>query len=173
MILTPLQTVAYRVHSPRWAYAPLSGQGAARFGGRLNRPGVEALYLSLEPATALAEYQQFDDLLPPGLVVTYMVKIDPVVDFRGGLDEAWNSAWAEFYCDWRSVVFQEKREPPSWALGEQARAAGAKGILFRSSVLKEGCNLVVFNRTLTDQDLISIHDPGGELPLNQLSWPRS
>ncbi|WP_276840666.1 RES domain-containing protein [Herbaspirillum huttiense] len=46
MILTSLETVAYRVHVPRWSFDPVSGAGAARFGGRLNRPGVPALYLS-------------------------------------------------------------------------------------------------------------------------------
>jgi hypothetical protein len=51
MILTSLETVAYRVHVPRWSFDPVSGAGAARFGGRLNRPGVPALYLSLETAT--------------------------------------------------------------------------------------------------------------------------
>lgn len=48
----------YRVIVPRYAGAPLSGQGAARQGGRFNRPGQEALYLSLDEAAALAEYQQ-------------------------------------------------------------------------------------------------------------------
>lgn len=48
-------TVAYRVHSPRWASAPTSGEGAARHGGRANRPGISALYLALEPETALLE----------------------------------------------------------------------------------------------------------------------
>nr|WP_245682169.1 RES domain-containing protein [Halomonas gudaonensis] len=36
------------MHVPRWAYAPTSGAGAAEHGGRLNRPGLPALYLALE-----------------------------------------------------------------------------------------------------------------------------
>jgi len=50
--------VGYRVISPAYAGLPLSGMGAARRGGRFNRPGQEALYLSLDEATALAEYRQ-------------------------------------------------------------------------------------------------------------------
>jgi RES domain-containing protein len=47
----------YRVISPAYAGTPLSGMGAARRGGRFNRPGQEALYLAMDEATALAEYQ--------------------------------------------------------------------------------------------------------------------
>ncbi|WP_366145778.1 RES domain-containing protein [Polaromonas sp.] len=49
---------AYRMHVPRWAVAPTSGAGAGKHGGRANRPGVDALYLALETATAIREYQQ-------------------------------------------------------------------------------------------------------------------
>ena len=41
----------------RYSSTPLSGAGAARAGGRFNRPGLEALYVSLEVLTAVAEYQ--------------------------------------------------------------------------------------------------------------------
>jgi len=60
MILTrlPAGTALYRAHAPRWASRPVSGAGAAIRGGRFNREGVEALYLSLEELTALREYQQ-------------------------------------------------------------------------------------------------------------------
>ncbi|WP_205738520.1 RES family NAD+ phosphorylase [Billgrantia endophytica] len=41
----------YRVITPAFAGTPLSGMGAARQGGRFNRPGQEALYLSADDAT--------------------------------------------------------------------------------------------------------------------------
>ena len=54
MILTRLENLAaYRVHQPKWAMAPASGAGAAKHGGRVNRPGVAALYLSLDTETAI------------------------------------------------------------------------------------------------------------------------
>ena len=37
-----------RAAKPEWAYAPSSGEGAARHGGRFNPKGVEALYTSLD-----------------------------------------------------------------------------------------------------------------------------
>lgn len=66
MIYTALTSLtAYRVLHPKWAFSPTSGEGAAKYGGRANRPGIAALYLSLDPETALAEYKQVDTLLPP------------------------------------------------------------------------------------------------------------
>ena len=44
-----------RVISPAYAGTPLSGMGAARQGGRFNRPGQEALNRSMAEASALAE----------------------------------------------------------------------------------------------------------------------
>ncbi|MDS1140796.1 RES family NAD+ phosphorylase [Pusillimonas sp. SM2304] len=42
------EAVYYRVITPAYAGTPLSGAGAARQGGRFNRPGQEALYLSTD-----------------------------------------------------------------------------------------------------------------------------
>jgi RES domain-containing protein len=66
MILTQLENLtAYRMHAPIWAVAPTSGAGAAKHGGRVNRPGVAALYLALDIETAVKEFQQVSTLLPP------------------------------------------------------------------------------------------------------------
>lgn len=68
MRLRPLQPaeIFYRVLTPRWAMAPTSGAGAAKHGGRFNRQGIAALYLSRALTTAAAEYQQDQSLMPPG-----------------------------------------------------------------------------------------------------------
>lgn len=60
----PPGTTLFRAHTPRWASRPLSGAGAAHRGGRFNREGIEALYLSLDELTALREYQQTSTFLP-------------------------------------------------------------------------------------------------------------
>lgn len=169
MILAPLDAVAYRVHQPKWSFAPTSGAGAGTHGGRANRPGVNALYLSLALETALAEYQQLDALLPPGLMVSYRLTIDAVVDFRAGFTDAWDALWQDFYCDWRNLHFNQGIEPPSWVIGDQVIAAGAKGILFNSAITG-GTNLVLYTDTLTGADTLAVHDPGGDLPKNQSSW---
>ena len=172
MILTELGPVtAYRMHTPRWAMAPTSGAGAAAHGGRANRPGVAALYLALQPETAVREYQQLSPLMPPGTLVSYTVQLAPVVDFRAGYDAArWHDLWEEFVCDWRELWFNQRVEPPSWVLADEALAAGAKGILFASTLAAGGTNLVVFNGQLTADDMLQVYDPTGALPKNQDSW---
>lgn len=49
------QRHVYRAHNPRWSFAPDSGAGAAKHGGRFNRPGVLALYTSSSYELAIAE----------------------------------------------------------------------------------------------------------------------
>lgn len=172
MILADLGPVtAYRIHTPRWATAPTSGAGAAAHGGRANRPGIAALYLSLDSETAIREYQQLSSLMPPGTLVSYTVRVDPVVDFRAGYETArWPALWEEFQCDWRDLWFNQRVEPPSWVLGDETLAAGAKGILFGSTLSPAGVNLVVFVDVLGADDTLEAYDPTGELPKNQESW---
>lgn len=169
MIIAPFNAVAYRVHQPKWSFAPTSGAGAGTYGGRANRPGVNALYLSLELETALAEYQQLDALMPPGLMVSYNVSVDAVVDFRGGYTSDWDPLWQDFYCDWRNIYFNQGIEPPSWVIGDQVLAAGAKGILFNSAI-NARANLVIYTDALAGADSIAVHDPDNALPKNQQSW---
>ena len=172
MILTELGPLtAYRMHTPRWATAPTSGAGAAIHGGRANRPGTQALYLALEPETAIREYKQLSPLMPPGTLVSYTVRVAPVVDFRAGYDGArWSELWEEFHCDWRELWLNQRVEPPSWVLADEAIAAGAKGILFVSKVAPSGLNLVIYNDMLTSDDALQVYDPTGALPKNQDSW---
>ncbi len=171
MIHTDLhELTAYRVHTPRWASVPLSGEGAATHGGRANRPGIGALYLALELETAAKEYQQLSRLMPPGTVVTYQVSVNPVADFRAGYTEQWAPLWEEFMGDWQAQWFDQRIEPPSWVLGDEVIAAGSKGILFASAIRDGGTNLVLFTDQLDDQDAIEVFDPGQTLPKNQDSW---
>lgn len=46
----------WRAFVPRWAHMPLSGEGAARFGGRWNPVAIPAIYAARELSTASAEY---------------------------------------------------------------------------------------------------------------------
>jgi RES domain-containing protein len=173
MILTDLGPItAYRMHVPRWASTPTSGAGAALYGGRANRPGTQALYLALEVETAIREYQQLSPLMPPGTLVSYTVRLAPVADFQAGYEPGrWSELWEEFFCDWRELWFNQRVEPPSWVLGDEVIATGAKGMLFASTLVPGGRNLVIYNDTLGVDDLLEVYDPGKTLPKNQDSWP--
>jgi len=163
--------IFHRYLTPKWAYLPTSGAGAAIDGGRFNRPGVEALYLSKAPQTALDEYRQGASIAPPATLAAYKVSLDRVVDLSEGFDPAgWDAAWAEWDCPWRQIGRIEKKVPPSWKLSDIAITAGCRGILFPSLRHAGGTNLVVFPANLLDDDSVEVHDPDGRLPRDQSSW---
>ena len=162
----------YRAHTPQWASQPLSGAGAGRKGGRLNRPGVHALYVATSPATAIAEYQQLASLMPPLTLAAYHVRLASVVDFRAGFDpRVWTPLWQELQCNWRQLAFVDRIEPPSWVLSDEVLAAGHAGILFPSTIDRTGANLVVYVDALGADDALTVHDPDDLLPRDRSSWP--
>jgi len=163
----------YRLHTPKWSIAPTSGAGAATQGGRANRKGLEALYLSLEPATAVAEFQQGSPFLPPGLLVSYSLTLDRVIDFTSGYQEDWPPIWKDFFCDWRKIRFNEGVEPPSWLIGDLVLEADCAGIIFGSVAHAGGKNLVLYTDQLPAHGSITVNDPRGELPSDQSSWKNS
>lgn len=156
--------VCYRVIAPAYAGTPLSGQGAARQGGRFNRPGDEALYLSLEQATALAEYRQDNPWLRPGMICTFFVHGLRVADLSAGFDpEHWPQLWADFAVDWRREQFGKSVEPLTWFMADDVVAAGLDGILFPSQALQGGTNLVIYNSSGRPATQLCVYDPDGAL----------
>lgn len=173
MILTDLPpgTSLYRAHTPRWASRPTSGMGAAASGGRFNREGVEALYLSLDEVTALREYQQTSSFLPPCTMCSYEVTLRNLVDLRQ-LDsrDVWDELWHDWQEDWRSLKFDLHIEPPTWVLSDMVLAQGHAGILFPSQVHADGTNVVVYVGHLKSVNSIMVNDPDASLPRDQSSW---
>lgn len=163
--------VFHRYLTPKWAFTPLSGAGAAAEGGRFNRPGVEALYLSRTPETALAEYRQDASIAPPATLAAFVVDVAEVVDISGGYDPTvWSPDWAQWDCAWKQIARIDKRAPPSWKLADAVITAGRRGILFTSLRAPGGTNLVLYPANLTATDKITVHDPDGRLPRDQSSW---
>ncbi|WP_168788706.1 RES family NAD+ phosphorylase [Paraburkholderia aromaticivorans] len=172
MILTdlPKGTMLYRAHAPRWADRPTSGAGAALKGGRFNREGVEALYLSVEELTALREYQQTSPFLPPCTMCSYSAELRDLVDLRQLDRSSWDELWHDWREDWRYWKFDQHIEPPTWVLGDLVRESGYPGIVFQSQTHDGGTNVVVFSDRLHGDNSIKVNDPGGQLPKDQSSW---
>ena len=72
--------LVYRAHNPQWSWAPLSGEGARRHGGRFNRRGIPALYTSPSPLTAVREAQPLGRPMQPLTLCAYEVDAEPVFD---------------------------------------------------------------------------------------------
>lgn len=161
----------FRVLTPMWSMKPLSGMGAATQGARFNRPDQEALYLSLEERTALAEYRQDNPWLQPGVICTYFVGSLKVADLSQGYDPAhWSVEWADYAIDWRSELFNYHREPITWVLGDLVLEAGLSGILFPSQAALGGTNLVIYESSNRSGTELDVYDPNGLLPKSQRSW---
>ena len=165
------RTALFRALTPKYASSPLSGAGAAVQGGRFNRKGIEALYLSLDAQTALAEYQQTSPLLEPCTLAAYLATLAHVVDLRafdGG--DAWDPLWADWNSDWRRFAFDLHIEAPTWVLGDLVRDAGHAGIVFPSLTRHGGTNIVVYPDLFAAGDSMAVHDPNHKLPLDASSW---
>lgn len=155
----------YHAHNPVHAREPLSGAGAARFGGRFNRVGRPALYTSLAPETALREANQVGTLQPT-MLVAYRADIGPLLD---GRDEA---ALAPFGMTpaaladptWRDRML--KRQPvPTQQLAEAAIECGFTGILVPSSA--RGAPADALNLVLWSWDgRLTLVDDGNRLGLH-------
>lgn len=167
MIILPFaekDTAYYRVIVPEYAGTPRSGMGAARQGGRFNRPGQEALYLSTDEVTALAEYRQDNPWLPPGTICTFFVNELRVADFSAGFDsQRWPSLWADFAVDWRAEWFDKSVEPPTWYMADDVVAEGLDGILFPSQARPGGTNLVIYRSSQRSEEQLRVYDPNNAL----------
>jgi RES domain-containing protein len=155
--------------APRWAFAPLSGEGAARAGGRWNERGQPALYLSADHATAIAEYQQ--QLPRPGALTAYDVDAVQVLDLTDrttlailGVDSGL------FRLAWKHARDILKTRPVTWDLAAAAHAHGCHGLRV-PSVQSPGVNLVLWRWNDGAGTRLEHADPLGDLPRDQRSWP--
>jgi len=161
---TLLKEAYFRIIVPHYAMMPKSGMGAATQGGRYNRQGQEALYLSLDAPTAMAEYQQDNPFMSPGTICTFFVEGLVVADISAGYDpKQWPPLWADYQVDWRALRFGSKIEPPTWFMGDDVINAGLAGILFPSQARLGGTNLVIFNSSGLPDEHLQVHDPDGLL----------
>jgi RES domain-containing protein len=166
--------LAYRAHDPRWSFKPLSGDGAAVHGGRFNPKGTPALYVALDPMTAIKEAAQgFARKFEPCVLCTYEIDCEDVVDLRR--QEERRSAGVseeDMACPW----FAEAAagcEPASWRLARRLFASGAAGLsapsLVRGAVAGD-VNLVLWDWSDRLPHKVAVYDPSGRLPKSQLSW---
>ena len=131
-----IQAVVYRAHDPRWAWTPLSGEGARRRGGRFNRLGLAALYLSFSLPAAVREVSPIGRRMQPLVLCAYEVDVDPVFDALDPSEMAAHSVRkAEIDClTWRDDMFSG-RMPASHALADRLISAGFAGMRVGSYAL--------------------------------------
>jgi RES domain-containing protein len=166
--------VVYRAHNPRWAFDPLSGEGAARHGGRFNRPGLPALYLSTSIETAIREAAQgLIGKIDPLTIVSYEADVEHVVDLS--TDESRRIADAPMEvlgCAWK-LEAANRRPVATWELADRLIEGGTAGILapsFARGATAADENLVLWQWGTEPPFRLAVHDPEGRLPANTSSW---
>jgi RES domain-containing protein len=164
----------YRAHDPRWAFRPVSGEGAAIRGARFNPRGVPALYLALTVTTAVKEANQgFAHRIDPCILCSYDVDCEDIADLRTA--SGWNTyhvPYDDMACAWATAL-DEGRKPASWEIYDRLRARGLAGILvpsFAPGARADDSNLVLWDWGPDEPHKVEVYDPSGRLPKDQLSW---
>lgn len=165
----------YRGHDPRWSFSPISGEGAAKVGGRFNRKGEPALYLALDVITAVGECTQgLTQRLQPLTMCEYDVDCDPIADLRTEADRyALGVAFDDLACAWLAFL-RAGKDAPSWLVVDRLKTDGHAGVLAPSFAPGAGptnCNLILWRWGPDLPTRVSVFDPSGRLPKDQLSWP--
>lgn len=154
----------WRMLNIKWQRDPLSGAGAALTGGRWNRPGRRALYLSVDHSTAIAEFHQ--DVVAPGTLAAFDVHSSAIADLTDpAVRDTFDIDTNLLLVRWERIVQIERADPPGWAIAETLIAAGAHGALVPSAQRPGGVNLVLWRWSEDGSEgaHVRVLDPRGDL----------
>ena len=158
-----------RAYVPRWAYLPLSGEGAARFGGRWNPPGAPTIYAALELSTAWAEYNQ-GFVQHPALIARLELYGAKLVDLTDELIvEGLGIDMSIHHCEWRDML-DRSEIPPSYALRKALLAQGFHGVIYPSFMSPGGRCAAIWRWNGEGGPTLRIIDPDGRMPKSPASW---
>lgn len=166
------QGILYRALNPLYASDPLSGRGAALYGGRFNRKGIPALYTSLSIVTAIREANQVGTLQPTTLV-SYRADIERVFDCRDVLALKNQGMESAMLADpaWRNQM-KTSGEAMTQAFAHRLGNAGYHGLLvnsFAKGVGKDEFNIVLWQWSDTTPCKLTLVDDENRLSGNFLS----
>ncbi len=167
--------LVYRAHNPRWTWAPISGEGARRYGGRFNQTGIPALYTSLSPVTAMREASPIGRPLQPITLCAYEVDAEPVFDVLDlSQREAQGVTGTELHCpDWEQEMLAGII-PASQSLADRLIAAGYVGMRVQSFAPGAGAddlNLVFWRWGNHRPSRVVLIDDEERLPRDSLVLP--
>lgn len=163
------RVVLWRAYVPQWAHDPLSGAGAARFGGRWNAAGQPCLYAARELSTAWAEYNQgfvqhpatIAQLILTGARLADLTDAATLTEFA--VTEAIHR------CEWRDDL-DHGREPATHALAAWLAETGFDGVVYPSFMSPGGTCVALWRWNGDGLPELEVVDPDHRLPRGPASW---
>jgi len=176
----PLKATAFRSAGVKYANEAdlLSGRGAGDYGGRWNPRGLDAIYASLDPVTAVKEsYQAFlaygfsAAVIRPRVMVALTIDVRQVWDLTNHrIRRSLGFTAAELIEEDWFVIQSNGEESWTQALGRGAASARFEGILVASARDPTGRNVVIFPRNLHRRSTV-VAMAKDELPPHPNHWP--
>lgn len=161
--------VLWRAFVPRWSWLPLSGEGAARFGGRWNPVGVPTIYAARELSTAWAEYNQ-GLVQHPALIARLELSGAELADLTETETLARLGIAPDIHrCEWRAML-DAGEIPETHSLRERLLRQDVDGVVYPSFMSPGGTCVALWRWNAPDAPRLDIVDPEGRLPKSPASW---
>ena len=161
--------VLWRAFVPRWAHDPLSGAGAARFGGRWNRVGQPCLYAARELSTAWAEYNQ-GFVQHPATIVRLILDGARLADLtRPDVLARFELSDALHRAEWRADL-DAGRVPATHRAVDRLGEEGFDGVIYPSFMSPGGTCVALWRWNEDTGPRLAVVDPEGRLPKGPASW---
>jgi len=164
-----LPLVLWRAFVPRWAHLPLSGDGAARFGGRWNPPGIAAIYAARELSTAWAEYNQ-GFVQHPALIAQLELTGARLADLTDPASFGLFGISDDIHrCEWRDLM-DRGRVPETHTLRTNLLAQGFHGVIYPSFMSPGGTCVALWRWNEEGAPRLDVVDPDSRMPKTSASW---